>query len=770
MRSSSTLLLLAVACSALSIVRAAAASEDTARLNKIKVTADEDGESTAGNTTVLSAGQLEAEQAQNLEDAIRYVPGVSIVDMGRFGDNGFNIRGLESDRVAMTVDGLSFGESVETARAYEFFRSGRGDLDVDSLKSIEIVKGADSITAGSGALGGAVLFTTKDPYDFLNAQGNDSYFRVKTSYTSASEEAMTTLSFANRTGSVESMLLYTLRKGHEAQSWYDSTPVETGTARRTPDPMDRDSENILGKVDFLIGESQRFGLVAERSRGTNEIDNLSRVGGSGYLERRGNDENDRDRYGVRYLWQDAGTFFDSLEWTADRQQTESRGLTTILAGSGCPRNVIPCLRSENRATEQALDRTAFDFSKSWTGGSVGHSLIYGLARQQRDVNFEAVDTRYIGTTRDTDSVTVDPDQVPETDVANVNVYLRDSLFLLDDKLTLHAGVRYDRTDYSPKLGAQFQDDSGTVRDVSFAAPTWQVGADFKFTPEHSVWGQVARGFRAPSVREMFAPTATSVATETATGNEVTLWESVANPNLEAEKSLNTEIGYRWRTERLQFGVSVYRDEYSNFIETASFIRNAATSYQTCMGVTCSIVQGNEYTMPANLGEVTVEGVEVEGRWQLAEQWTARLAWAYSEGEKKNGDPLESIVPATGVLGLRYASASQRWDVTGNLTHAAAKQREDALLTASDDIWQELSPDYLSDEYTVLDLFGTFNVTPNVRLSAGVYNLTDEKYYLWPRVRFVSEGTTTLYGYVTGDGIGRYSEPGRNFRASLAWQF
>jgi hemoglobin/transferrin/lactoferrin receptor protein len=58
----------------------------------------------------------------------------------------------------------------------------------------------------------------------------------------------------------------------------------------------------------------------------------------------------------------------------------------------------------------------------------------------------------------------------------------------------------------------------------------------------------------------------------------------------------------------------------------------------------------------------------------------------------------------------------------------------------------------------------------VRLTGGIYNVADEKYYLWPRVRFVNEGTTTLYGYVTGDGIGRYSEPGRNFRVSLAWQF
>ena len=37
-------------------------------------------------------------------------------------------------------------------------------------------------------------------------------------------------------------------------------------------------------------------------------------------------------------------------------------------------------------------------------------------------------------------------------------------------------------------------------------------------------------------------------------------------------------------------------------------------------------------------------------------------------------------------------------------------------------------------------------------------------------RQVNEGTNTLDGYVTGEGIGRYSEPGRNFRVTLAYTF
>lgn len=774
MRTSSAVLSLAVAAVLLSVQPSHAAEADVQakQLKKIKVTAEEEGRSVVGNRTVVGVTELEEQQAQNFEDAIHYIPGVSIVDLGRFGENGFNIRGLEGDRVALTVDGLALAETVETTPAYEFFRAGRGSVDIDSVKSIEVVKGADSITAGSGSLGGAVMLVTKDAYDYLDPDGDDTYFRIKSGYTSSSDELMTTATFANRSGPVEALVLYTHRRGHETESWFDSSPIPTGSGRRTPDPMERESDEVLAKVDFLIGDSQRFGLVGEYSRVTNEIDNLSRVGGLGYLTRRADDDNDRDRYGLRYSWEDADAFFDTLDWTADRVETKSRALTTILAGTGCAQNVVPCLRSEDRATEQVLDRTALDFTKAWRGEGLSHALIYGLAWQQREVDFSAVDTRYIGTTDATSSVTIDPDQIPKTDVTTYSVYLRDSLYLLDDRLTLHAGARYDRTDYSPELDSQFADETGTVRDLAFSAPTWQTGVDFKLTSEHSVWAQVSRGFRAPTVGELYAPTATSTATEVATGNEVTIWDSAANPDLKAEKSLNTELGYRWQTDRHVLGISVYRDKYTDFVETVARIQNPETQYQTCVGGDCAVTNGFRYLMPANVGDVVVKGVEVEGRWLINRQWSARLAWAYSEGDKQNGDPLPSILPATGIVGLRYDSPTQRWSLTGNVSHADSKKMKDAALTQTppNDFFASPVPDYLSDAYTVLDLFGELHLTQDLRLNAGVYNVFDEKYYLWPRVRFVREGTTTLYGFVTGDGIGRYSEPGRNFRVSLSWQF
>lgn len=767
MKSSLTLLALAVGAS-LSVTVHAETAADASTLDTVRVQAERarKARSTNQNVTVLTAADLDNEMANTMEEAIRYIPGVSIVDMGRFGDNGFNIRGLESDRVAITVDGLSLGESVETARSYEFFRGGRGDVDIDTLKSLAVVKGADSISAGSGALGGAVVFTTKDPADYLDPAGNDTHLGFKAGYSGANDEAMGTLTFANRTGIVESMLVYTRREGHETESYYDTTNDPIGVGRRTPDPVDSTRDNLLGKLDLQLNDAHTLGFMWERGRATNDVDNLSRVYAPGYLTRQGHDSNDRDRYGAHYQWRAESALFDTLEAQLDRQVTESRGITTITAGSGCPGGAVPCLRSENRATEQTLDRAALDFSKAFGTGAAQHDLVYGMAWQQRDVDFTAVDTRW-NAAGAIASVEIDPRQVPKTDVENWNVYLRDSVRLFDERLILSAGARYDRYDYSPQVDASFVDRTGTVRDVSFAAPSWQVGAEFRFLPAHSLWAQVGRGFRAPSVADMYSPTSTTTLIDAQTGQPLVFNDTVSNPDLSSEKSLNVELGYRWSTERAQLGLSVFRDRYDNFIEYSTLTQLIPGGFRTTANG--PILYQRAYTMPTNAGQVTVKGVELEGRMQFNDAWSARLAASYSEGRKQNGDPLESIVPPSAVLGVRYAP-SPVWNVTAAVTHALAKDADDAYTTAANGTVS--TPAWLdkADGYTVLDLFGSWNISDQWRLSAGIYNLTNREYYLWQRVRGVYQGSNTLYGYVNDEGIGRYSEPGRNVRATIAYSW
>lgn len=743
---------------------------DTATLDTILVVGRGARPASAnGNVTVIESEQMEEEMARDFEDIVRYLPGVAVSDMGRFGNNGFNIRGLEGNRVAVTVDGLGFAESIETARAYEFFRAGRGTVDVDTLKRVEVVKGPDAIVAGSGALGGAVMFTTKDPADYLRGAGDGTHLGLRLGYEGASDERMGTVSFANRSGPWESMLVHTRREGQATESWYRTTLERTGSGRRSADPMERSSDSLLGKLVLAPDGPHRLGLVLERGRADSRIDNLSRVAAPGYLERYGDDRSTRDRYGLSYAWQAGRTAFDVLELRMDRVETLSAGLTTILAGTGCPGGVAPCLRTEDRATEQVQERAALDLDKTVDRGASSHRLLYGLAWERRDVDFTSIDTRWFAD-GSVASVTRRPSQVPRTGVSAAHLYLRDNVSLYQDRLDLHAGLRYDRHAYSPRLDEGFRDDTGSVRALSFSSAVWQLGASMRFLPTQSLWAQAGRGFRAPSVADLYAPTSTATVVEAATGNAVEVWSAASNPELTSERSLGLELGYRWQTERARLGVSVYRDRYTDFIDTVRKVQNPEVAYEVCVRGVCQVTMGVIYTQPDNVGEVTVKGAELDAQWVLADAWLLRMAWSHNRGRKLNGDPLESINPDRGVLGLRYGAPSRRWSVSANLTHARAKKREDAALTEAGDAFQRLVPDFFSDAYTVLDVFGSIELGANLRLGAGVYNVFDRKYWQWTRVRLVNEGQSALHGQAWGEGIGRFSEPGRNVRATLSWRF
>ena len=215
-------------------------------------------------------------------------------------------------------------------------------------------------------------------------------------------------------------------------------------------------------------------------------------------------------------------------------------------------------------------------------------------------------------------------------------------------------------------------------------------------------------------------------------------------------------------------MSVFRDRYDDFIESVRLTANPQTQYQTCTRGICTTRFGYDYNTLTNVGKVTVQGIELEGLWRLGDAWLLRAAWSHNEGEQKDGSPLDSINPDRGVVGLSWQGLDQRLRVTGNLTHALAKKRSDVNIEP--DVFGQVTEPFLSDDYTVVDLYGSFRVNEHLRINAGVYNLFDERYYQWARIRNVSRGDFYLYGYATDYGIGRYSEPGRNFRVSVSWSF
>jgi hypothetical protein len=80
--------------------------------------------------TVIKADDVDRGSVNNLEDLIRYEPGVSAGrDPRRFGFQDFNIRGIEGNRVLIQVDGIRQPESF----SFGSTRIGRDSFDPDTL-------------------------------------------------------------------------------------------------------------------------------------------------------------------------------------------------------------------------------------------------------------------------------------------------------------------------------------------------------------------------------------------------------------------------------------------------------------------------------------------------------------------------------------------------------------------------------------------------------------------------------------------------------------
>jgi iron complex outermembrane receptor protein len=99
---------------------------------------------------------MERDGANDLWEALHYIPGVILSGGGRRNDSNFTIRGFGADSVPVFVDGILM------ANPYR----GEGDsarvLSGD-LESIEIEKGYSSELLGANALGGLILLRTAKP-------------------------------------------------------------------------------------------------------------------------------------------------------------------------------------------------------------------------------------------------------------------------------------------------------------------------------------------------------------------------------------------------------------------------------------------------------------------------------------------------------------------------------------------------------------------------------------------------------------------------------
>ncbi|HDR1180723.1 TPA: TonB-dependent receptor plug domain-containing protein, partial [Pasteurella multocida] len=290
--------------------------------------------------TVKTASQLKRQQVQDSRDLVRYETGVTVVEAGRFGSSGYAIRGVDENRVAITVDGLHQAETLssqgfkELFEGYGNFNNTRNSVEIETLKVAKIAKGADSVKVGSGSLGGAVLFETKDARDFLTEK--DWHIGYKAGYSTADNQGLNAVTLAGRYQMFDALIMHSKRHGHELENYdYKNGRDIQGKEREKADPYTITKESTLVKFSFSPTENHRFTVASDtyiqRSRGHDRSYSLQPQ--SNYFtydekeSRHANDLTKRKNVSFTYENYSITPFWDTLKLSYSQQKIRTRART-----------------------------------------------------------------------------------------------------------------------------------------------------------------------------------------------------------------------------------------------------------------------------------------------------------------------------------------------------------------------------------------------------------------------------------------------------------
>lgn len=696
------------------------------KLTAIATRTEEEVAEVPATVSVIDSEQIEQQLATDIKDLVRFEPGVTVRNSparftaagsstGRDGNSGFNIRGLEGNRVLMLVDG------VRVADAFSFGAQsvGRGDyVDLDLLKSVEILRGPASALYGSDGVAGAVSFTTKDPGDLLKV--NQSFTaRFSAGYAQADSSFSKGLASALRSGNWQALLAYTRRDGHEQET--QGTNDVANTTRTTAIPQNVTSNAVLAKLLFLPSDAHTFRLTLDHLDRRIDSNVLSAIAvppltSTSTLALSARDDLKRNRIGLDHRYEGSGAI-DSASSALYFQRSET------VEYSAEDRNTAADRIRDNTFDNDVLG-LGVQLNSGFTTGAVDHWLSYGV---------DASRTRQEGV-RDG---TVPPagesfptKAFPTTDYTLAGLYVQDELMMLNERLRLYPALRYDYYRIEPKNDPLFTASVPASQRDTHITP--KLGVMLQATDVVNLFANYGAGYKAPTPSQV----------NTGFTNVVSNYRSQSNPDLKPETSTTLEAGVRLKTQSFSASLTGFKARYRDFIEQV----------QIAGDFTAADPAVYQYI---NLNRADIHGAELTAEASLNWGLGIQAAASYAQGDYTSAGgaerPLNSIEPWKLVAGLKWRSPAQRVGAQLIATHSAGKQ--------ATRIDQTCSPScFASPAFTVLDATASFELTPHVSLRVAAFNLTDKKYWWWSDVRGQSSTSAVLDAY---------TQPGRNVSVALS---
>ncbi len=601
---------------------------------------------------VIDAEDLERSQPSTVGDILNDLPGVEMEGGSKGSEMQPNIRGFGgtgwgTNRVVTTIDGAR--QNLGAAHGGSMF------IDPDVLSQVEVLKGTGSTLYGSGAIGGVISMTTKNAEDFLD-EGDQFGFRFKGGYHSVNDEFLASTIFAARPiDEVDFLGDFVYR---------DSDDYEGGSGATLPDSA-VDIKSGLVKLGINPAEGHRLelsGLIFDDDEDVvaTDVDNAN-------LEYDSSHEINKSTATARYTFDSPDSDLVNLQATFYRDDTDIRN-----EGKDYDRTTQASL------TTYGLDifNTA-EFETSWAKYALTFGTEYYNDSGQGRVNGE------------------EESQNPDASQDVVGVYTQYQLTLFD-QVTLTPGLRWDYYQTNPE-GDDFPD-----RSDDRLSP--KIGLNWQPFDWASVYGSYSRGYRAPSIRELYI-SGTHFAVFGPFNNVF-----VPNPDLKPETSETWEGGLRldfddvvMAKDNLRFNFAYFDTHAKNFID-GDVVMDFSTFTFT--------------TTPVNVPRAEIAGLEV-GLDYDSDYFFFSGGYSRIRGDNKTDDEPLTSIPADKLV-LTVGGKIPSLDLSAGVTNEIGWAQH-----------RVVDAETAVDGYHTVGLFATWapdeGPLAGFRVDAGIENLLDESY-------------------------------------------